>query len=115
MPTEEQLKLALAKAFPQIIFKSCSDYYWTKPNSKTDFDKVTPREWLQVCWEIEETLVHSLYEKYFNILEDETGHYHKGKHNAYTYDEALTNTMKIIHANFIQRATALLKVKEIEI
>lgn len=100
MPTKEQLKLALAKVFPEIIFKSCSDYYWNKLNSKTNFDKVTPREWLQVCWECEETLTDDEAYEYMNQL---------------NFTGPAMREWTITHATFPQRSTTLLKVKGIEI
>lgn len=106
MPTEEQLKLALAKAFPDIVTITYSTIFTWKKYSQW----ITDREWLQVCWECEETLPETkrgYYNAELSLLASKRNLSCAVKEPQWIFDNH--------HATFPQRATTLLKVKGIKI
>jgi hypothetical protein len=93
-----ELKLALAKAFPEIVkYYECD--FGTNFVGWVDIQRaVADREWLEVCWECEETLTPSEKSEYMIYFWDRQNNIFK-------------NRFGIHHASDDQRATALIKVK----
>lgn len=101
---EEQLKLSLAKAFPDIITirwhpqMSVPTFWWTNSYKGVNPQTITDPEWLQVCWECEETL------RPIELLE-------YGIELAKHISRGACHWGKLAHATWQKRAPVLVKLK----
>ena len=116
--TDQQLQLALAKMLPEKIGvdNECgleeneTWLFWRASNSADCEDYIRNTEWLHVCWLVEQTLERPARDGFDWELK-------KVINNGKEYDtwSWTVDAPKMISASWQQRATALAKVKGVEI
>ena len=96
--TDQQLQLALAKMLPEILradFGTEGDDLHFEWLVEPRLMRIRDAEWLHVCWLVEQTLSDDERKEYTPLL--------------------MTNWWGLTHASWQQRATALAKVKGVEL
>lgn len=106
-PTEQELKLGLAKLLPSELLRcpcgsaDCSNYTWL-----SSYAPVKDTEWLHITWLIEQTLSVKEGLAYAESLANK----HRDQETIMPYYEIM---FLVSHTSWQQRALALLTLKEL--
>ena len=108
MTTDAQLKIALAKMLPDTFYISANTTLcWLNQNG----DKVFDTELLHVCWLVEDGLAYEDKAEFARQLYLQDGFFSCVDGECNDFSEIF----KYSHATWQQRATALAKVKGVEV
>jgi hypothetical protein len=117
-PTDQQLQLALARMLPEMLMvdlepidesaqsSQVCGIKWRSGNSYCDYVDVRETEWLHVCWLVEQGADRQNFAlAYQQELERIAAHNRTDKRGRWA----------VYHASWQQRATALAKVKGVNL
>jgi len=109
--TDDKLKQALAKMLPETVEYRDDDLYWVADRGYEMPQRVIDTELLHLCALVEDTLSESEYEAYGeNITTNAIADRFRGSRFSASDDLKIT-----LSATWQQRATALARVKGIEV